>query len=120
MAAHTLVHAGIPVTMLESGSAVQRGLQVRIAGKSVYRHVPKLQNATDYLATGDPNTRWFRNFAPGGLSNQWTGAVPRFAPQDFTDGERLDARYRWPIRYGDIAAYYAAAERLMMIWASAR
>src|SRR5690242_19638402 len=37
MAALTLVHHGIPVTMLESGEAMPRGLLVRAAGRNLVR-----------------------------------------------------------------------------------
>ena len=51
--------------------------------------------------------------APGGLSNYWTGAVPRFHPRDFTEGERLHERYRWPVTYDDLAPYYERVEALL-------
>ncbi len=66
-----------------------------------------------FVAGGDPATLWTFNHALGGLSNQWTGAVPRFAPADFTEGERLHERYRWPLGYSDLAPFYAVAERLV-------
>jgi choline dehydrogenase-like flavoprotein len=52
------------------------------------------------------------------LSNQWTGAVPRFSPVDFFEGERLHERYRWPLSYGDLAPYYAEAERVLDVTAT--
>ena len=36
-------------------------------------------------------------FAQGGLSNQWTGAVPRCCADDFTVGEKEHEKYRWPV-----------------------
>jgi len=56
-------------------------------------------------------------FALGGLSNNWTGAVPRFAPEDFTEGERLHERFRWPITYSDLTPYYEKVERSLEITA---
>ena len=53
----------------------------------------------------------------GGLSNQWTGAVPRFCAEDFTAGEQVHEKYRWPVTYSDLAAYYEIAERTMEITA---
>jgi choline dehydrogenase-like flavoprotein len=47
------------------------------------------------------------------LSNYWTGAVPRFAAEDFWEGERLHERYRWPVDYSDLAKYYTYAEGLL-------
>jgi choline dehydrogenase-like flavoprotein len=44
--------------------------------------------------------------------------VPRFAPEDFSDGERLDERYRWPLNYDDLAPHYAEAERVLEVTAT--
>jgi choline dehydrogenase-like flavoprotein len=41
--------------------------------------------------------------------------VPRFAPEDFCDGERLHERYRWPLDYADLLPYYERAEPLLCI-----
>jgi choline dehydrogenase-like flavoprotein len=120
MAAHELVRKGIPVTMLESGRNFQKGFLLRLMGRNFYRRVPPMENGTRHIASGDPKTDWYFNLAPGGLSNQWTGAVPRFAPEDFTEGERLHERYRWPMTYEEMAPYYEVAERLMDITADSR
>lgn len=115
MAALTLLKHSIPVTMLESGQSVPGGLLVRAMGKNVYRRRPKLGSRIDHVATGDPDARWTHTLEPGGLSNYWTGAVPRFATQDFTEGERLHERYRWPISYDELAPYYDQVEREMRV-----
>ncbi|HXG23831.1 MAG TPA: GMC family oxidoreductase [Chthonomonadales bacterium] len=120
MAAYQLVQRGIPVTLLESGHSFQGGFLVRMMGRNLYRHVPAMEHGTRHIPTGDPETDWYYNLAPGGLSNQWTGAVPRFAPEDFTEGERLHERYRWPISYAEMAPYYETVERLMNITAGPR
>ncbi len=120
MAAHQLVRKGIPVTMLESGRGFQGGLLVRLMGRNYYRRVPQMEHGARHVASGDPKTDWYVNFAPGGLSNQWTGAVPRFAPEDFTEGERLHERYRWPLTYEEMAPYYEIAERLLDVTADPR
>ena len=118
MAAHELVRRGIPTVMLESGTRPPRGALVRVAGRNVFRLDDQIVPSDDFEATGDPETRWMFNLALGGLSNQWTGAVPRFAPEDFTEGERLDERYRWPLDYDDLARFYAEAERHLEVTAS--
>jgi choline dehydrogenase-like flavoprotein len=119
MAARELVRNGIPTTMLESGTKPPSGLLVRAAGRNVYRRGDPVEpSAGAFVPTGDPATMWTFNLAPGGLSNQWTGAVPRFAPADFTEGERLHERYRWPLDYADLAPYYAEAERLLDVTAT--
>jgi choline dehydrogenase-like flavoprotein len=119
-AAHELVSQGIPVVMLEAGRHLPGGMLVRINGRNVYRQVPPgIKTGDRHTATGDPKTQWWYYLSPGGLSNQWTGAVPRFAPEDFHEGARLDERYRWPITYDDLAPYYDRIEPLMAVTASA-
>src|SRR5581483_4192011 len=113
MAAHQLVRKGIPVTMLESGRDFQGGFLVRLMGRNLYRRVPPMESGTRHVASGDPKTDWYVNLAPGGVSNQWTGAVPRFAPEDFTEGERLHECYRWPVSYEQMVPYYEIVESLM-------
>ncbi len=115
MAAHELVHQGVPVTLLESGASEPSGLLVRAGGRNLFRKTPELHNEPDYVTSGHPSTAWYRTLQPGGLSNQWTGAVPRFAPGDFSDGQRLHERYRWPLDYEHLEPFYQRAERLLGI-----
>src|SRR3954452_8410446 len=104
-AAATLLARGIPVTMLESGAAFQPGLIVRAFGRNLFRKwAPAENDHYDYVASGDAVTEWHNALSPGGLSNLWTGAVPRFAPEDFFEGERLHERFRWPVSYSELAA----------------
>lgn len=120
MAAHELVRKGIPVTLLESGQDIQHGALVRIAGRNVYRKLPPMSKVTGMVVTGDPETNLEYNYALGGLSNQWTGAVPRFCAEDFTTGEQIHEKYRWPVTYGELAPFYEIAERQMQITADPR
>jgi choline dehydrogenase-like flavoprotein len=112
-AALMLLQRGIPVTMLESGRAFQPGLVVRAFGRNLFRKWTTNDDQYAYVASGDPDTAWCNTLTPGGLSNYWTGAVPRFAPDDFFEGSRLHERYRWPISYAELAPYYTLAERLL-------
>src|SRR5262249_41513682 len=113
-AALSLLERGIPVTLLESGPAFSSGLVVRAFGRNLYRKWGGGDaDAYAYVASGDPEAKWHNALTPGGLSNLWTGAVPRFAPEDFTEGERLHERYRWPISYADLEPYYTRMERLL-------
>src|SRR6266581_3613112 len=113
IAALTLLERGIPVTMLESGQAFPAGLVVRAFGRNLFRKWAPDSEGYAFVASGDPDTEWQSALSPGGLSNYWTGAVPRFAPEDFYEGERLHERYRWPVAYADVAPYYSQAERLL-------
>ena len=121
VAAQVLVGQGIPVTMLESGEKKPGGALVRVNGKSVYRKIPQgIFSEGGFVASGDPKTEWWRNFGLGGLSNQWTGAVPRFAPEDFSEGGRLDSKYLWPLGYDDLASHYSKLETEMKVSANDR
>ena len=119
VAARALVADGVPVTMLESGSTPPHGLLLRAHGRNLFRHGPEaVSNPQTFECSGHPGTSWFRYLQPGGLSNQWTGAVPRFSPLDFCDGERLHQRYRWPVTYDELEPYYAEVEGLLQVSAS--
>jgi choline dehydrogenase-like flavoprotein len=73
----------------------------------------------DRVAAGSSPTDvlWLSSISNGGLSNFWTGAVPRFAPDDFIEGGRLDERYVWPVRYDELVPYYEIAERHLNVTA---
>jgi len=119
-AALMLLERGIPVTLLESGHAFPAGLLVRAFGRNLFRKWAPTDDGYAYVASGDPATEWQSALLPGGLSNYWTGAVPRFAPEDFHEGARLHERYCWPLGYDDLAPYYARAERLLGVVAERR
>lgn len=120
LVAHELVRKGIPVTMLESGVKLQKGLLIRLMGKNLYRRTPDAERRLSPNSQQCPSPVWYRNLSPGGLSNQWTGAVPRFAPEDFTEGERLHEKYRWPICYEELAPYYEIVEKLLGVTGDCR
>jgi choline dehydrogenase-like flavoprotein len=121
MAARQLVDRGIPVLMLEAGVELPSGLLLRVGERNLIRHIPEHERIVlPRTAQDKSETVWIRNMAPGGLSNQWTGAVPRFAPEDFLEGERLHERYRWPIGYDDLRPYYEVAERVIGVSGEAK
>ena len=114
IAARQLVARGIDVTMLDSGTAAARGAVLRVAGNVLVRVNPWSTVEFDrHSILDDVNTAWLSALRLGGLSNNWTGAVPRFAPQDFTDGAAVDERFEWPIRYEDLVPYYESCEALI-------
>lgn len=119
-AARELVQNGIAVTMLEAGSVLPHGLLLRLGGRNLFRRAPPVREEAGHSVSGDPQTQCYVKLAPGGLSNCWTGAVPRFAPEDFTEGERLHERFRWPITYSDLLPYYEKIERSLQITADPR
>jgi choline dehydrogenase-like flavoprotein len=114
MAATILVHRGIPVTMLESGTEVPSGFLIRALGRNIVRKRPSAK-PNQGVAPSGAGGAWVQSLVPGGLSNYWVGAAPRFSPIDFYEGERLDERYRWPVSYQDLVPYYERAERVLRI-----
>jgi choline dehydrogenase-like flavoprotein len=69
--------------------------------------------------TGDRNADLFEALVPGGLSNHWSCAVPRFSREDFADAERAGEAYTWPIGYDDLAPWYDRVEPLLHVAGSA-
>ena len=117
MAAARLVQRGLPVTMLDAGTHAPRGLLVKVAGKTVVRMASKRELVGDRTDREGGGAAWFSSLSLGGLSNYWTAAVPRFAPSDFTEGARVDERYRWPVAYDDLVDHYEYAEQALDITA---
>jgi choline dehydrogenase-like flavoprotein len=115
VAARELVTAGLDVTMLDAGRGAPRGVLVRVAGRTVLRWTQGGYLMTDrQRSSGSPAT-WISSLSLGGLSNFWTGVVPRFAPEDFTEGASIDERFAWPIGYDDLVEFYALVERDLTI-----
>lgn len=119
MAAHELVRRSIHVTLLESGSRAPRGAMMRVGGHPTFRYVDssQLEWDTGFTATLDPTTAWYRTLEGGGLSNYWTGAVPRFSPDDFGSISNEEV-HRWPIGYDDLAQPYERVERVIGVTGS--
>jgi choline dehydrogenase-like flavoprotein len=118
IAAARLVARGRDVVMLDAGLRAPKGLLIRAAGTTVVRRMGWAEYSNDrHHPSSQPHVDWYSSLSLGGLSNYWTGAVPRFAPDDFTDGARLDERYRWPITYEDLVTFYELAERYLAVTA---
>jgi choline dehydrogenase-like flavoprotein len=117
MAAHQLCARGIPVTMLDSGAQPERGVVLRVGGHIIARASAAAMRTERHVVLDDPATAWFSSLMLGGLSNNWTGATPRFAPGDFTDGDAVGERYEWPIGYDDLVRYYDLCEDLIQVTA---
>jgi choline dehydrogenase-like flavoprotein len=107
-AAVLLTKAGVAVTLLEAGLPDRaRGLTVRIGGVTVARiHRPLGTRTGDVRVTGDPGSILYEDVAPGGLTNHWSCAVPRFSKDDFRDARRAGDEHAWPIDYDDLARWY--------------
>ncbi len=104
--------------MLDSGAGPPKGMVVRAAGNTVFRKQDRRYLEFDRNEpVAGPVVEWVSSRTNGGLSNYWTGAVPRFAPEDFTEGAQVDERYRWPLSYDDLADYYRIAEEALVVTA---
>jgi choline dehydrogenase-like flavoprotein len=115
-AAVVLSEAGQEPLLLEAGSSsAELGVTARIRGLTLAKVRPSLGRRLDLTMTGDPKAELFEALAPGGLSNHWACAVPRFSPDDFADAERAGVEYTWPLGYAELAPWYARIEPLLHI-----
>jgi choline dehydrogenase-like flavoprotein len=112
-----LTQAGIDVTVLEAGLAhAARGLTARVGGLTVARvHRPLMSRTEGVMMTGDPGALLHEDLSPGGLTNHWSCAVPRFSRDDFLDARRAGAAYAWPLDYEELAPWYDWVEPLLCV-----
>ncbi|HEY0467532.1 MAG TPA: GMC family oxidoreductase N-terminal domain-containing protein, partial [Polyangiaceae bacterium] len=115
-AAVVLSEAGHQPLLLEAGSeSAKLGLTARVRGLTIAKFRPSLARRTDLTMTGDPKAELFEELAPGGLSNHWACAVPRFSPDDFEDAARAGVEYTWPLGYAELGRWYDRVEPLLHI-----
>jgi choline dehydrogenase-like flavoprotein len=115
-AAVVLSEAGQDPLLLEAGSGrKQLGFTARVRGLTLAKIRPSLARRSDLTMTGDHRAELFEALAPGGLSNHWACAVPRFSPDDFEDAARAGFEYTWPLSYSELAPWYARIEPLLHI-----
>jgi len=116
-AAHFLARAGIATTVLEGGPEHgSLGLTVRVRGATlVHWSARPLARRLDAVSFDNPQAELFEELAPGGLSNHWSNAVPRFSDIDFRDGTRAGESQTWPVGYADLAPWYDQVEPLLRI-----
>jgi choline dehydrogenase-like flavoprotein len=109
------------VLVLEAGSNSARlGMTARLRGVTLAKYKKQLQRRADVTATGDPSAYIYEALAPGGLSNHWSCAVPRFSREDFADAARAGEAYAWPVSYEELAPWYDRVEPLLNIAGSQR
>ncbi|HYP90102.1 MAG TPA: GMC family oxidoreductase N-terminal domain-containing protein, partial [Polyangiaceae bacterium] len=120
-AAWSLCRVGVEPLVLEAGPASSDlGLTARLRGVTLLKRRPALRTRSDLVASRDPSAVLYEALAPGGLSNHWSCAVPRFSPEDFEDAKRAGHAYTWPIDYAQLEPWYRDVEALLRIAGSAR
>jgi choline dehydrogenase-like flavoprotein len=116
VAALFLARAGVNVLLLEAGLQREaRGLTFRVQGVTLAKRKGQLRQREGVSRTGDPDAQLFEELAPGGLSNHWSCAVPRFAPEDFEDAARAGEEQTWPVGYDELAPWYSRVEPLLHV-----
>ncbi|HYP75748.1 MAG TPA: GMC family oxidoreductase [Polyangiaceae bacterium] len=111
-----LRRAGSEVLLLEAGhERAAAGVTLRVRGLTVAKYRGKLAQRTGVAKTGDPNAELYEQLAPGGLTNHWSCAVPRFSQEDFDDAERAGEQFAWPLGYEDLAPWYERVEPFLHI-----
>ena len=113
--------AGADVLVLEAGpERGALGFTARVRGFTVLKYRRPLRQNQAYRASGDPRALLYEEIAPGGLSNHWSCAVPRFADEDFADARRAGEEWEWPVGYADLAPWYDRVEPLLHVAAGSR
>lgn len=115
-AAVFLRRAGLEVLVLEAGTEhAALGLTARVRGFTVAKRRGPLKQRAGVTKTADPDAMLFEELSPGGLSNHWSCAVPRFSREDFEDAANAGEEHTWPIGYDDLAPWYERVEPLLHI-----
>jgi choline dehydrogenase-like flavoprotein len=112
-----LARAGVDVMLLEAGLPhAAFGFTALARGVTVARLHRDLGPRSDGVTViGDPRTVLYEDIAPGGLTNHWSCAVPRFSSDDFLDARRAGEAYTWPVDYDDLVPWYEWVEPLLCI-----
>jgi choline dehydrogenase-like flavoprotein len=114
-AAVFLSRAGIKPLVLEAGLRQDLGFLLRVRGLTLGKRSPALRQRSEITRLAGPNTELYEALSPGGLSNHWSCAVPRFSEEDFLDAARGGETHTWPIAYADLEPWYDAVEPLLGI-----
>ena len=115
-----LSRAGLRPLVLEAGLRQSLGFLVKVRGLTVAKRQPTLRLREPITRRGDTRAQLYEALAPGGLSNHWSCAVPRFSAEDFRDAARAGEQHAWPIDYADLEPWYDAVEPLLRIAAGDR
>ncbi len=115
MVAHSLVHAGLKVLMLERGDWVPRSLQNWDPNGTVFL-TPFYTDETPYrVLTGGTSDVMGAYSCVGGPSVFYGGVSMRFREADFEAAPEIvgNSEARWPFSYADLEPYYTHAEQIL-------
>ncbi len=135
MAAYALTQAGARCLMLEAGGAYDAARDSKWLEwqYDAPYHGGGCENKFDYFLAavggwqvpGEPyltargeNFLWFRSRMLGGRTNSWGRISLRNGPYDFQPRSRDGQGFDWPIRYEELAPYYAKTENLIGVFGS--
>ena len=112
MAALPLVRAGLRVLMLERGDWIRRGEHNR-SWSLRWNEREAYDPDSAFLAEGESRGPVGMLNCVGGASVFFGGVGLRFRERDFEGDPNVSGDVRWCLGYGDLAAYYDEAERLL-------
>ncbi len=125
MSAHQLVRAGARVLVVERGGWVERGPRNWESVRGFFQLTPAYSTETAYRVRQGRSRltrrpRWKEEgicACVGGPSLFYGGASFRFREEDFEPAPEIVSRSgaRWPVKYPEMEAYYARAERLLHV-----
>lgn len=111
--AEKLVHSGMNVLMIESGSEHDRKNHQRmehfIQNDSYYEFNPWQY---DYRGEDLDLNTWMVRYE-GGSTNAWGGTTPRFLKSDLTLKTKFGIAQDWPIQFEELEKYYGQAESFL-------
>lgn len=117
LVARELAERGRSVAIVERGSHLSWADQVEAGDPDAL--VPIVEGGgptavhNDENAPGGVDWDWGYVYGVGGTCNHWVGTCPRFLPEDFAMRSRYGVMRDWPLSYGDLAPFYAEAERAL-------
>lgn len=100
------------ILVIERGARVDHATRVE---RERRRRKERREDPAAVTHSGLSSKSWTVPLGFGGGSNCWWGCTPRMLPNDFELRTRYGVGVDWPVKYADLAEYYAEVERVMGI-----